>query len=69
MDAFLYRWGWALAVLNLLGCGLALFGLYGYLYEPYWRDPGLMMGLGVVLMMPQTFRLLLRHWVADERVL
>ncbi len=71
MDAFLYRWGWGLVAMNLLGWGMALAGLYGYLNAPLagspLRDPGMMMGLGVVLMMPQTVRLLVRYWVAEDR--
>ncbi|MBW3141310.1 hypothetical protein KUV56_17570 [Ferrimonas balearica] len=71
MDAFLQRWGWALVTTNLLGWGLALLGLYHYLFAATARasglDPGLVMGLGVVLMLPQTLRLLLRYWFADDR--
>ncbi|MBY6188018.1 hypothetical protein KUV89_15470 [Marinobacter hydrocarbonoclasticus] len=71
MDALLHRWGWALATANLLGLGMALVGLYFYLSgtaagQPA-VDPGLLMGLGVVMMMPQTLSLMLRHWQGDER--
>ncbi|MBY5994151.1 hypothetical protein [Ferrimonas balearica] len=73
MDAVLRRWGKALVWCNAVGLVLALYGLLRQFSgaPPLWEggslvwEPGFLMGLGVVLMLPQTLFLVARHWLTD----